>query len=335
MFGRLGAPEIILILVVIILLFGAKKLPDMARSLGKSARILKSEAKAMKAEGSSRRPGRSAQHRRAAPGSAHHPGRARRRDQLAPGHRADGHDQALTPGPDAVAVLPHEMRTWVAQVCPQQKEKDPEGRMPLADHLRELRNRLAKAMLAIVVVTVVAAFYYKNIIDFFTEADAGLGRLHRRASPSWRSSEAASPARRSCSTVCSPPFTLALKVSLMAGVVARLAGLALPALGLRRARACTRTRRSTRCASSASGVPLFVAGALLRLQDAADHARRCCSSFTPATLRQPAPAGRPARPRHAHGARLRPLLRAAAAAGHAQPHRDPHRQAHARLVARP
>lgn len=53
MFGRLGAPEIILILVVIILLFGAKKLPDMARSLGKSARILKSEAKAMKDEGGS------------------------------------------------------------------------------------------------------------------------------------------------------------------------------------------------------------------------------------------------------------------------------------------
>ncbi|MDQ0989940.1 Sec-independent protein translocase subunit TatA [Streptomyces sp. V3I7] len=53
MFGRLGAPEIILILVVIILLFGAKKLPDMARSLGKSARILKSEAKAMKDDGGS------------------------------------------------------------------------------------------------------------------------------------------------------------------------------------------------------------------------------------------------------------------------------------------
>lgn len=40
--------EIVLILLVILLLFGAKKLPDMARSLGKSARILKSEAKAMK-----------------------------------------------------------------------------------------------------------------------------------------------------------------------------------------------------------------------------------------------------------------------------------------------
>ncbi|MFE9021624.1 Sec-independent protein translocase subunit TatA [Streptomyces sp. NPDC007808] len=56
MFGRLGAPEIILILVVIILLFGAKKLPDMARSLGKSARILKSEAKAMKDDGKSPAP---------------------------------------------------------------------------------------------------------------------------------------------------------------------------------------------------------------------------------------------------------------------------------------
>ncbi|OON82255.1 Sec-independent protein translocase subunit TatA [Streptomyces tsukubensis] len=51
MFGKIGAPEIILILVVVVLLFGAKKLPDMARSLGKSARILKSEAKAMKSEG--------------------------------------------------------------------------------------------------------------------------------------------------------------------------------------------------------------------------------------------------------------------------------------------
>ncbi|MFJ8200460.1 Sec-independent protein translocase subunit TatA [Streptomyces sp. NPDC096152] len=56
MFGRLGAPEIILILVVIVLLFGAKKLPDMARSLGKSARILKSEAKAMKEDGNTSAP---------------------------------------------------------------------------------------------------------------------------------------------------------------------------------------------------------------------------------------------------------------------------------------
>ncbi|WP_405446604.1 Sec-independent protein translocase subunit TatA [Streptomyces erythrochromogenes] len=53
MFGNLRGWEIFVILGVIILLFGAKKLPDMARSLGKSARILKSEAKAMKKDGES------------------------------------------------------------------------------------------------------------------------------------------------------------------------------------------------------------------------------------------------------------------------------------------
>ncbi|MGW1887929.1 Sec-independent protein translocase subunit TatA [Streptomyces sp. NPDC001970] len=48
MFGKIGAPEILLILVAVILLFGAKRLPDMARSLGQSMRILKSETKAMR-----------------------------------------------------------------------------------------------------------------------------------------------------------------------------------------------------------------------------------------------------------------------------------------------
>ncbi|MFE9042049.1 Sec-independent protein translocase subunit TatA [Streptomyces sp. NPDC012421] len=50
MFRQIGPLEISLILLVVVLLFGAKKLPEMARSLGKSARILKSEAKAMKSE---------------------------------------------------------------------------------------------------------------------------------------------------------------------------------------------------------------------------------------------------------------------------------------------
>lgn len=42
--------HLVLILAVLVLLFGSKKLPDMARGLGKSMRILKSETKAMKAE---------------------------------------------------------------------------------------------------------------------------------------------------------------------------------------------------------------------------------------------------------------------------------------------
>ncbi|MFE7621624.1 twin-arginine translocase TatA/TatE family subunit [Streptomyces sp. NPDC057496] len=43
-----GISELAIILIVVILVLGAKRLPDLARSAGKSARILKSEARAMK-----------------------------------------------------------------------------------------------------------------------------------------------------------------------------------------------------------------------------------------------------------------------------------------------
>ena len=36
MFSRFGWQEIVLVLVVLLLLFGAKKIPEIARSLGKS-----------------------------------------------------------------------------------------------------------------------------------------------------------------------------------------------------------------------------------------------------------------------------------------------------------
>ncbi len=43
--------HLILLLVVCVLVFGSKKLPDMARSLGRSMRILKSETQALRDEG--------------------------------------------------------------------------------------------------------------------------------------------------------------------------------------------------------------------------------------------------------------------------------------------
>ncbi|MGW8379899.1 Sec-independent protein translocase subunit TatA [Streptomyces sp. ODS28] len=46
-----GISEIVIILIVVILVVGAKKLPELARSAGRSARILKSETKAMKQDG--------------------------------------------------------------------------------------------------------------------------------------------------------------------------------------------------------------------------------------------------------------------------------------------
>ncbi len=43
----IGWPEIAIIAVVILVLFGSKKLPDAARSLGRSMRILKAEVKGL------------------------------------------------------------------------------------------------------------------------------------------------------------------------------------------------------------------------------------------------------------------------------------------------
>lgn len=39
---NIGMPELIVILVILLLLFGAKKLPELARSIGSSAKELKS-----------------------------------------------------------------------------------------------------------------------------------------------------------------------------------------------------------------------------------------------------------------------------------------------------
>ena len=45
---NLGAPEIIIIALVILALFGYKKLPDAARAIGRSARIFKAETKGLR-----------------------------------------------------------------------------------------------------------------------------------------------------------------------------------------------------------------------------------------------------------------------------------------------
>ncbi|MFF9407715.1 twin-arginine translocase subunit TatC [Streptomyces anandii] len=89
--------------------------------------------------------------------------------------------------------------------------------MPLADHLRELRNRLAKGVLAILVVTVVAAFYYKDITAFVTGpvldsigCPQSFGQLAR--------TKETHCAHLTVNGLLAP-FTLALKVALTTGVV--------------------------------------------------------------------------------------------------------------------
>ncbi len=47
MFKSFGAPEILIVVLLVALLFGAKRLPDAARGLGRSLRIFKAETKGL------------------------------------------------------------------------------------------------------------------------------------------------------------------------------------------------------------------------------------------------------------------------------------------------
>ena len=50
-----------------------------------------------------------------------------------------------------------------------QRQANPEGRMPLMDHLRELRNRVVKAALALVAGGIVGYVFYVHIWNYITE----------------------------------------------------------------------------------------------------------------------------------------------------------------------
>lgn len=50
MIGSLGMPELMIILVVILLLFGAKRLPELAKGLGRGIREFKDATKGVEDE---------------------------------------------------------------------------------------------------------------------------------------------------------------------------------------------------------------------------------------------------------------------------------------------
>jgi sec-independent protein translocase protein TatA len=48
MLGRIGLPELLLVLLIVLLLFGAKRLPEIARGLGRSIQEFKKGVKDVK-----------------------------------------------------------------------------------------------------------------------------------------------------------------------------------------------------------------------------------------------------------------------------------------------
>ncbi|MEU3725164.1 twin-arginine translocase subunit TatC [Streptomyces sp. NPDC031705] len=136
--------------------------------------------------------------------------------------------------------------------------KDAEGRMPLVEHLRELRNRLLKSVLAIIVVTAVAAYYYRPIIDFLLEpmlSSVGCtgGATHQRNG---------APCAEMTTNGLTAPFSIALKVGLSAGIVLS-APVWLYQLWAFAAPGLHKNEKKYALSFVAVGAPLFVAGAVL------------------------------------------------------------------------
>lgn len=132
--------------------------------------------------------------------------------------------------------------------------------MPLAEHLRELRNRLAKALLAIVAVTVVAAFFYQEIINVLTEPILDSIGCEKSFAELAESTAGSEPCAQITINGLLGPFTLALKVSLTAGIV-----LASPVwlyqLWAFVAPGLHRNEKKYAYAFVATGAPLFLIGA--------------------------------------------------------------------------
>ncbi len=152
--------------------------------------------------------------------------------------------------------------------------------MPLADHLRELRNRLTKAVLAIVLVTIVAAFFYKDIIEFFTNPI--LSAVGCDSTFSELAQERSGTCARIVLNGLLTPFTLALKVSLMAGVIFaspvwlyQLWAFVAPGLH--------KHERKYAYAFVGTGVPLFIGGAFFAYKTLPTMAK-VLLEFSPADL---------------------------------------------------
>jgi sec-independent protein translocase protein TatC len=89
------------------------------------------------------------------------------------------------------------------------RERSPDGRMTLAEHLHELRNRVIISLVAVVVATIAAYVFHSDILRFLTHPYCELPHQYHIV-----------PGR--CTLVLPgvlDPFTVALKISLYAGIV--------------------------------------------------------------------------------------------------------------------
>ncbi|MBE2997631.1 Sec-independent protein translocase subunit TatA [Nocardiopsis sp. HNM0947] len=97
--GPFNGPTIAILVILALLLFGAKKLPDLARSLGRSARILKAESKGLVDDENEGKDGESGQQDQQAQAQGQQPEQPPQQNQQAQADETVQHDpRQLPPG---------------------------------------------------------------------------------------------------------------------------------------------------------------------------------------------------------------------------------------------
>jgi sec-independent protein translocase protein TatC len=88
-------------------------------------------------------------------------------------------------------------------------QRDPEGRMTLAEHLRELRSRLVKSILAIIAGGAVGIVFYNQILDWFIDPfTAAVAKLRAEGLDATINFAG-----------IADPFTVPLRLALLTGIV--------------------------------------------------------------------------------------------------------------------
>lgn len=135
------------------------------------------------------------------------------------------------------------------------QRKDPEGRMPLVEHLRELRNRIVKSLLAIVPLMVLGFIFAKDIMGFLADPVPLCKDAVEAAQAEREGKRCAQLVQQGLTS----PFTTYVKVSLMAALVAATP-VWLYQLWAFLAPGLHRSEKKYALLTVAFGVPLFVGG---------------------------------------------------------------------------
>lgn len=131
------------------------------------------------------------------------------------------------------------------------RRRSADGRMPLAEHLKEFRNRLIVAAIAVVLCAAVGWYYYAELFDLLLDPVRAV-----------RDSRGESLVNLNFGASITQPFAVQLRVAIFVGIVLaspvwiwQIWGFLLP--GLRR------KERRTALAFFLASVPLFLAGCVL------------------------------------------------------------------------